>query len=72
MNRRPSRSCDGASYLARSNRDEIGLPRFLRLWTRSVREAIMDSFQAIPFNVKHAGGDFSAAGQTLAAAGNVC
>jgi hypothetical protein len=32
----------------------------------------MDSFQAIPYNVKHAGGDFSAAGQALAAAGNVC
>jgi hypothetical protein len=31
----------------------------------------MDSFPAIPRNVKHAGGDFSAAGQAFAAAGNV-
>ena len=55
-------------FLAR--RDRLTSP--LRLGDRSIRETVMDSFPAIPRNVKHAGGDFSAAGQALAAAGNVC
>jgi hypothetical protein len=48
------------------------LPYLFTSRDRSIRETVMDSFPAIPRNVKHAGGDFSAAGQALAAAGNVC
>ena len=53
-----------------AKRDRLTSPFASR--DRSIRETVMDSFLAIPCNVKHAGGDFSAAGQALAAAGNVC
>jgi hypothetical protein len=57
-------------YFFFATRDSLTSPFTSR--DQSIRETVMDSFPVIPRNVKHAGGDFSAAGQALAAAGNVC
>ena len=53
-------------------RQEIVLTSPFTSRDRSIHETVMDSFPVIPRNVKHAGGDFSTAGQAFAAAGNVC